>query len=54
MLEGDIDRAAEGLRQHIDEVKVWAVEDLAAAKTDVAPAAARPRGFLVATATGER
>jgi DNA-binding GntR family transcriptional regulator len=52
MLEGDVERAAEELRQHIDEVKVWAIEDLGAAKMDVAPAAARSGGLLVATASG--
>ncbi len=54
MLEGDVERAAEELRQHIDEVKVWAIDDLGAAKTDVAPAAPRSGRLLVATASGDR
>jgi DNA-binding GntR family transcriptional regulator len=34
LLAGDVERAAEDLRQHIDEVKVWAIDDLGATKTD--------------------
>ncbi len=49
MLEGDVDRAMEELGRHIDEVKVWAIDDLGAAKTDIAPPAARSRRLLAAT-----
>ena len=48
LFEGDVERAAEELRQHIDEVKVWAIDDLGAAKADVVPAAARSRRLLAA------
>ena len=51
MLEGDVERATEELRQHIDDVKVWAIDDLAAAKSDDAPVARRSRRLLASTAT---
>ena len=54
LLEGDVERAAEALRQHIDEVKLWAIDDLGAVQTDVAPAAARSRRLLAATATRDQ
>ena len=51
MLEGDVERATEELRQHIDDVKVWAIDDLAAAKSDNVPVARRSRRLLASTAT---
>lgn len=32
MLDGDVERAIEELGQHIDEVKLWAIDDLGAAR----------------------
>ena len=32
MLDGDVERAIEELRQHIDEVKLWAIDDLGATR----------------------
>jgi hypothetical protein len=51
MLEGDVERATEELGQHIDDVKVWAIDDLAAAKSDDVPAARPSRRLLASTAT---
>jgi DNA-binding GntR family transcriptional regulator len=34
MLEGDVEQAIEALRQHIDEVKLWAIDELGAAQAD--------------------
>jgi DNA-binding GntR family transcriptional regulator len=53
MSDGDLERATEELRQHIDEVKLWAIEELGSAQTDIAPASARSPRLLPATATRE-
>ena len=53
MLVGDVERATEELRQHIDEVKIWAIEELGSAQPRLAPASARSPRLLAATATGE-
>jgi DNA-binding GntR family transcriptional regulator len=53
MVEGDLERATEELRQHIDEVKLWAIEELGSAQADIAPASARPPRLLAATVTGK-
>ena len=53
MLDGDVERATEELRQHIDEVKVWAIDELGAAKSDFEPPTARSRRVLASTAIRE-
>lgn len=51
MLEADVERATEELRQHIEEVKVWAIDELGAAQTDSELTSTRPRRLLVGAAT---
>ena len=41
MLDGNVERATEELRQHIDEVKVWAIDELGAVQPDIAGDSAR-------------
>jgi DNA-binding GntR family transcriptional regulator len=53
LVEGDLERATEELRQHIDEVKLWAIEELGSAQADITPASARPPRLLAATVTGK-
>lgn len=53
LLEGDVERATEELRQHIDEVKLWAIDELAAAQPNSDPASTRSPRLLSATATRE-
>jgi DNA-binding GntR family transcriptional regulator len=53
MLAGDVERATEELHRHIDEVRIWAIEELGSAHTGIAPASARFPRLLAATATGE-
>ena len=53
MLEGDLERATEELRQHIDEVKLWAIEELGTVQPNIAPVPARSPRLLPATATRE-
>jgi DNA-binding GntR family transcriptional regulator len=51
LLEGDVERATEELLQHIDEVKVWAIDELGAAKKDEVPVGRRSRRLLASTTT---
>jgi DNA-binding GntR family transcriptional regulator len=53
MLEGDLERATEELRQHIDEVKLWAIDELGAAQPNSDPASTRSPWLLPTTATRE-
>jgi len=53
MLNGDLERAAEELRQHIDEVKLWAIDELGAAQPSRDPASTWSPRLLPATATRE-
>ena len=53
MLVGDLGRATEELRQHIDEVKRWAIEELGTAQPNGEPASNRSARLLAATATRE-
>jgi DNA-binding GntR family transcriptional regulator len=49
LLDEDLERAAQELRQHIEEVKVWAINELGAAQIDVKSAPARSARILAAT-----
>jgi DNA-binding GntR family transcriptional regulator len=51
MLQGDLARATEELRQHIDEVKLWAIDELGAAQPNSEPASTGSPRLLPATAT---
>jgi DNA-binding GntR family transcriptional regulator len=51
MLQGDLEQATEELRQHIDEVKLWAIDELGAAQPNSEPASIRSPRLLPATAT---
>ncbi len=51
LLDGDVERATEELRQHIEEVKVWAIDELGAAQIEVESAPARPPRILATTVT---
>ena len=51
MLQGDVQRATEELRQHIEEVKHWAIDELGAAQADVESTPIRAPRLLAATAT---
>ena len=53
LLEGDVERATEELRQHIDEVKLWAIDELGAAQPNSDPASTRSPRLLPETATRE-
>ena len=53
MLEGDVDGATEELRQHIDEVKLWAIDELGASQPNGEPTSARSPRLLPATAARE-
>ena len=46
LMTADVDQAVEELRQHINEVKVWAIDELGAAGTTAEPAVTRtsPQG----------
>jgi DNA-binding GntR family transcriptional regulator len=51
MLDGDVERAAAELRQHIEEVKLWAIDELGAAQINTDSAPARSPRILAVTAT---
>ena len=51
MVQGDVPRATEELRQHIEEVKHWAIGELGAAQGDVESAPKRSPRLLAAPAT---
>jgi DNA-binding GntR family transcriptional regulator len=51
MLDGDVEQATEELRQHIEEVKVWAIDELGAAQINTDSAPARSPRILAAAAT---
>jgi DNA-binding GntR family transcriptional regulator len=53
LVEGDLERATEELRQHIDEVKLWAIDELGAAQPNSEPASTRSPRLLPTTATRE-
>jgi hypothetical protein len=48
-----VELATEELRQHIDEVKLWAIDELAAAQPNSDPASTRSPRLLPATSTRE-
>ncbi len=50
LLQGDEQRATEELRQHVEEVKRWAIDELGAAQADVESAPTRSLRILAATA----
>jgi DNA-binding GntR family transcriptional regulator len=53
MLRGDLELATEELREHIDEVKLWAIEELGTVQPTIEPVHARSPRLLAATATRE-
>jgi DNA-binding GntR family transcriptional regulator len=53
MLKGDLERAMEELRQHIEEVKLWAIDELGAAQLNSEPLPDRSSRLLPATAIRE-